>query len=749
MFINYNNSFQNLKFMPKKTYNFMISAKRIIAEKTNMKKFSVDKALLKAKSYAKKGKIEEAQKLYMIILHAFPKNNRAQKELDELNKFKKSNTTQDPLQNIVNHLVSLYNQGQLSTIVQTQAYTEQYPQAFFLWNILGAAYQELGKTFEASKAFKRATQINPYFADGFSNLGITLHELGKLGEAIEAYNNALTINPVLPAAYFNMGITLQQQCMLDKAVEAYKKAIKIKPDYADAYNNMGNAFKDQDNLEKAIVAYYKALEITPNYAAAYNNIGMVYHDQDKLEEALEAYKKAINIKSDYAAAYFNMGITFQKKDELERAIKAYDKALAIKPDYAEAYNNMGMVYHDKDKQEEAIKAFKNALAIKPDYASAYNNMGMAFQDQDKLKDAIESFDNALAIDPEYAEAYNNKGSTLQKQGKLKDAIEAYDNALAIKPDYAGAYYNSSFVYNLKGEIKKGLKLFEYRFKKQKALTRAPREKLYWNGLEPIKGKHFLVYEEQGLGDIIQFSRYLPALVKKGAAVTFMVTQKLHSLLRTMDSNIILVDTLPNEKHIDFEAPLMSLPFLLNTSLETIPSMETYLFADYTRVVSWGKLLNAKKFKIGICWQGSKNKIDIGRSFPLSKFEGISKLPNVDLISLHKGEGEKQVQDVQFNLTTLGSEFDAGQDAFLDTAAVIVNCDLIITSDTAIAHLAGSLGCKTWLILKHVPDWRWMLNRTDSPWYPSITLYRQKFPGNWDDVFTSIEKKLLSKLEERK
>jgi ADP-heptose:LPS heptosyltransferase len=174
-----------------------------------------------------------------------------------------------------------------------------------------------------------------------------------------------------------------------------------------------------------------------------------------------------------------------------------------------------------------------------------------------------------------------------------------------------------------------------------------------------------------------------------------------------------------------------------------------LSTDYLKVVSWGKLLNAQKFKIGICWQGSKSKIDIGRSFPLSLFEGISKLPNVELISLCKGEGEKQIQEIEFNLTTLGSDFDAGQDAFLDTSAVIKNCDLVITSDTAVAHLAGSLGCETWLILKHVPDWRWMLNRTDSPWYPTMSLYRQKTPGNWADVFTAVEQKLFTKLEEGK
>ncbi|MDB3865827.1 tetratricopeptide repeat protein, partial [Amylibacter sp.] len=523
----------------------------------------------------------------------------------------------------------------------------------------------------------------------------------------------------------------------------------LKPDNAVVYNNIGNALQGQGKLDEAIEAYNKTLALKPDYAEAYNNMGNALKDQGKLEEAIRAYKNALSIKPDHAGTYNNMGNVLKDQGKLDEAITSLNKALSIKPDYAVAYNNMGNVLKDQGKLDEAITSYNKALSLKPDYADAYYNMGNALQDQGKLEEAVQAYIKALAINSDYAEAYNNMGNVLQGQGKLDEAIEAYNKALALKPDYAEAYNNMGRTYYLKGEIQKGLELLEYRFKKQKAPTRAPREKLYWNGSEPIKGKEFLVYEEQGLGDIIQFCRYLPSLVKKGAKVTFKVTQKLHALLRTLDSDIILVDRLPDESQIDFEAPLMSLPHLLNISLETIPPIETYLSADYLKVVSWGKLLNTRKFKIGICWQGSKNKIDIGRSFPLSLFEGISKLPNVELISLHKGEGEKQIQEIKFNLTTLGSNFDAGQDAFLDTSAVIENCDLVITSDTAVAHLAGSLGCTTWLILKYIPDWRWMFDRDDCHWYPTMTLYRQKTPGNWADVFSTVEQKLLSKLEEGK
>jgi tetratricopeptide (TPR) repeat protein len=575
-------------------------------------KLSVDQALLKAKSHAKKGKTAEAQNLYQGILKAFPKNKRAQKGLAALNQSLAA--VNGPPQGAINQLLNLYNQGQLAAAVeQAVALTKQYPEAFIVWNILGAANKGLGRADEASEAFKKVTVLNPNYADGFNNLGITLKDQGKL----------------------------------DKAIEAYSKALSFKPDYAEAYNNMGNALK--------------------------------------------------------------------LKGKLEEAIGAYNKAIAIKPDYAEAYNNMGTAFKDQGKLEEAIEVYNKALSLKPDYAEAYNNMGNALNDQ----------------------------------SKQEEAIEAYNKALLLKPDYADAYYNMSFAYNLQGEFQKGLELFEWRLKKKDFVVRPPREELSWDGSKAIEGKQFVIYDEQGLGDIIQFCRYLPLLEQKGAKVTFKVKQKLHTLLYTLDCNVVLTESFPNEKKINFEAPLMSLPYLFKTNLETIPEMASYLSADHLKVVSWGKRLSKDKFKIGICWQGSKNKIDVGRSFPLSLFEGISGLPNVELISLHKGEGEEQIKEIKFDLTNLGDDFDAGDDAFIDTAAVMANCDLIITSDTAIAHLSGALGCQTWVALKHNPDWRWMLDRKDSPWYPTMTLYRQKQRGNWKYVFDEMKQDLDLLLQQEK
>jgi len=613
---------------------------------------------------------------------------------------------------------------------------------------MGNALQEQGELEEAIEAYNQALALKPDYAEAYNNMGNALKKQGKSIEAIEAYKKALALKPNYAEAYNNMGTVLQEQGELEEAIDAYKKALALKPDYAEAYYNMGNTLQEQGKLEEAMEALNKALSLKPNYAEAYNNMGTALQEQGELEEAIEAYKKALALKPDFAKAYYNMGTVLQEQGKLEEAIEVYKKALSLKPDYAEAYNNMGIALQEQGKLEEAIEVYKKALSLKPDYAEAYNNMGNALKDQGKLEEAIEAYKDALSLKPDYAEAYSNMGLALQDQGKLEEAIGAYNKALSLKPDYAEAYYNSSFVYNLRGEFQKGLKLYEWRLNKKSLNAKPPRDELSWDKTKSVEGKKFVVYEEQGLGDIIQFCRYLILLEQKGADVTFKVTPALHAILQTIDGNFRLSADLPEENTMDFEAPLMSLPYLLNTSLETIPVIHPYLFADPDNIAIWGKRLSKGSFKVGICWQGRKSKIDIGRSFPLSLFESISKLSNVELISLHKGEGENQITSIDFDITTLGHDFDAGKDAFLDTAAVMMNCDLIITSDTAIAHLAGALGCPTWVALQHIPDWRWMLDCSISPWYPSMTLYRQKQRGDWAGVFDTIKQDLIVLLDKK-
>jgi protein O-GlcNAc transferase len=607
---------------------------------------------------------------------------------------------------------------------------------------MGAALQDKGDPVAAIDSYKKAIKFKPSYAVAYNNMGVALKEKGDPAAAIDSYKQALKIKPDYAEAYNNMGVALKEKGNPAAAIDSYKQALKIKPDYAEAYINMGNALKDKGELEAAIDSFKQALKIKPVYVEAYNNMGTALQEKGDPGAAIDSYKQALKIKPDYAEAYNNMGAALQGKGYPDAAIDSYKKALKIKPDYAGAYNNMGNALQEKGDPGAAIDSFKQALKIKPDYAEVYNNMGAALQGKGDPDAAIDSYKQALKIKLDYAEAYNNMGIALKDKGELVAAIDSLKQALKIKPDYAEAHHNKSLAHLLLQDFDAGWPLYEWRLFKKDAPAVSPRKNLAWDGKQSLKGKRFLIYEEQGLGDIIQFCRYLPFL-QEDAQVTFKLTPKLHALIATMNCDISFSAILPNESDIDFEAPLMSLPLLMGTSVDTIPPQSPYLFADDAKIQAWQKNLLSDKFKIGICWQGSKAKIDRGRSFPLNLFKGISSVSGVELISLHKGDGEEQLTEIAFDVKKFGIEFDGGQDAFLDTAAVIMNCDLVITSDTAVAHLAGALGRQTWVVLQHIPDWRWMLNRSDSPWYPSMTLYRQNTRGDWLKVFRTMEQDLRS------
>lgn len=425
-------------------------------------KVSVDQALLRAKSHAKKGEMEEAKKLYQSVLQAFPQNVRAQQGLAALTKLKQSDVTQNPPKDVIGHLVALYDKGQLAVVVeQARALTKQYPNAFIVWNVLGAASKGLGRSEDAFIAFKRVTELKPTYADGFNNLGITLQDQGELNEAIAAYNKALSIKPDYASAFYNMGNALKEQGRLDEAIANYNKAISLKPDYVSVWNNLGNVLAEQDKLDGAIEAYSKAISIRPDYAEAYNNIGGALHNQGKFNEAIAAYKKAILINSDYSEAYCNMGNSFKDQGNLDEAIITYHKALSIKPDYAEVYSNMGNALKDQGKLGEAIINYQKALSIKPCYAEASSNMGVTFQEQGQLDEARAAYRTAISIKPDFAEAHRNLSSLitykaddaqisrvdeLLKRSNLKDADRCHLLYTSAKMNedlgcFGAAYYN--------------------------------------------------------------------------------------------------------------------------------------------------------------------------------------------------------------------------------------------------------------------------------------------------------------------
>ncbi len=391
--------------------------------------------------------------------------------------------------------------------------------------------------------------------------------------------------------------------------------------------------------------------------------------------------------------------------------------------------------------QQALSESNQMLEQFPNSVILYNISGASNAGLMQFDAAIDSYKQALKIKPDYAEAYNNIGNVLKDQGDLEAAIDSYKQAININPGYAQAYYNLSLLHLLRGNLDEGFKYHEWRLKIKKPTAAPVRTNLIWDGEQSLSGKHFVVYEEQGLGDIIQFCRYLPVLEQKGANVTFKVKSNLHTLLQTMDSKTSLNTRLPEENKIDFELPMMSLPLALKTTVETIPAQIPYLYADDQRKKRWNEKLGNKTLtRIGLVWSGSTlHKNDHNRSLLLNQLKSLLVLP-VEFHSL-----QKEVREIDIKTLTDFPKINQHQDDLLDfsdTAALIDEMDLVISVDTVVAHLSGAMGKKTFILLPYSPDFRWMLDRADSPWYPTATLFRQPSVGDWDSVISEI-RQLLS------
>src|SRR5271170_5624551 len=642
-------------------------------------------------------------------------------------------------------------------------------------HLLALTQSELGKNNAALRNYDRALAIRPKFADALNNRGNTLQNSGRFGEALESYQRALEIRPDYPEALNNRGNTLQELARFDEALKSYQRALEIRPDYPEVFNNRGVTLRELGRFGEALTNYERALEIRPGCPEAFNNRGVTLHELARFDEALESYERAIAIRPDYIEALNNQGVTLQKLPRFEEALERYERVLAIRPDHAEALNNRGiallylkrfaealvcceqalavrsnyaealntrgMILRDLNRFDEALESYERALAIRPNFAQALNNRGIALHGLRRFEEELECSERALAVWPDFAEALDNRGVALQALGRFDKALESYRQALTVSPDFAACHVNKAFLLLLTGRFAEGWQEAEWR-RKIDTWTTHPLSEPEWTGSD-TDAKRLLFYSEQGLGDTIQFSRFACSVAARGKEVFLEVQPSLGGLLGNLEGVKVIRNGTALPEH-DAELPLMSLPHVLGATPETMPRGVPYLFADPARVEAWSKRLPAGQFRVGIVWQGkSTADIDLGRSIPLRCFAPLGRVPGLTLISLQKNDGVEQLTNLPrgMRVETLGAEFDAGPDAFVDCAAVMMNLDLVITSDTAAAHLAGALGRPVWIVLKHVPDWRWLIDREDTPWYPTARLFRQARRDDWDEVFERIASEL--------
>jgi Flp pilus assembly protein TadD len=477
-------------------------------------------------------------------------------------------------------------------------------------------------------------------------------------------------------------------------------------------------------------------------------LGDSFNAMGQPASALQAYLQVISVTPLVARAHGSAGLMLQRLGRVQEAISRYRQALQLDPNLVEVQCNLGTAYQLEQRLEDAVAQYEAAIALKPDLAVAHCNRGTALLDMGDLGGALQSYETAVAIDPNYPEALSNRGATLHKLGLFEQALVSYDQAISVRSDYASAHWNKSITQLLCGDFDAGWPSYEWRwrwdhFPSPRRIFSCPQ----WTGQTPLNGMTVLVHAEQGLGDTIQFVRYVPLIKAIGASVFLEVPRVLLGLTQGIAGEVQLVATGDPLPDTDFHCPMASLPLAFKTNLDSIPSVIPYIHAEADRAERWARVLEDQGLRVGICWQGKATaKVDQGRSFPLKMLKPLSEIPGVRLISLHKGAGEDQLQDLPPGMTvqSLGPNLDE-DGAFLDTAAVMKHCHLVVTSDTAIAHLAGAMGVPVWVALKFVPDWRWMLHRSHSPWYPTMRLFRQSAPGDWGPVFAAMAAELQSAL----
>ncbi|BCK86457.1 photosystem I assembly protein Ycf3 [Sideroxyarcus emersonii] len=602
---------------------------------------------------------------------------------------------------------------------------------------------QAGRLGEAEMVCRQILRVEPGQPDVLHMLGVIASQAGKYDTAVELFGDVLKMAPDFAQAHYNMANALKEMGKLDEAITSYRKAISRKPDYAKAYHNLADVLQTQGKLAEAAASYRAALRIDPGLADTQYSLGTALYEQGKLDEAVASYRKAIALKPGYAEAYNNLGTALKEQGLWQEAAESFEQATRCNPGHALAHFNRGIVLHQLKQYRTALESYDKAVALRPDDAVAYYNRGATLLCLDENLAALDSYDRAVALKPDYAEAYSNRGVVLQDLWRLDEALESLDRAIALKPDHAAAYWNKALLKILTGDFAAGWRLYEWRWKDcQKDQARDFAQPL-WLGEQPVSGKTLLIHAEQGLGDVVQFCRYAPMAAALGARVVLEVHAPLVALLATLEGGCTIVEKGQPLPPFDLHCPVMSLPLAFKTTLANIPATVPYLHADAGKQLAWRRRLgDAAQPRVGLVWSGSAtHKNDRNRSIPLQQLEPLLGLP----LEFHALQSEVRRHD-ETALAAFG-QIHLHQDElgdFSETAALLQQMDLVITVDTAVAHLAGAMGKPVWILLPFAPDYRWMLDRNDSPWYPSATLFRQPAAGDWPAVITNVGRELRSR-----
>ena len=595
-------------------------------------------------------------------------------------------------------------------------------------NHLALVRLSLGKTDQAVADFRNVIRLAPQFADAYNSLGAALKRLGRVDEAIDAYRQALSRRPDFPEAANNLGVALAEQKRWAEAIEIYRGALASRPEYVEALSNLGDALRATSKTGEAVEALSKAATLRPDSPEILYNLGITLHADGRAGDAVTAYRKALSLRPDFSDALTNLGNALQDLMQFEEAIGVYRRAIALRPAEPEAHNNLGKALKETGQLPAAIQEYRTAISLRPSYADAHTNLGNALVERGHLDEAIAAYRQALACRAEDAMVLSKLAYALGQQGRRDEAQEAVKKAISVDPASVDAQWNMALALLLRGDFENGWPLYEVRHRVKRMSLDPEFFETFWDGSD-LHGQRILLIAEQGLGDAIQFIRYVPMVAARGGEILVLCQPRLSNLF---EGPLGIRQVIPMGQALppfDVCCPLMSLPHVFHTRQDTIPDAVPYLRPDPKRVTQWSPRLAGRNApKIGLVWAGNPTyRNDRYRSVQLSALEPLAKVcPDAVLVSLQKGPGASQVPSAPMAICDWTDELTD----LVDTAALIENLDLVIAVDTAVAHLAGALGKPVWLLVPFAPDWRWQLDRRDSPWYPTMRLFRQRARGDW-------------------
>lgn len=632
----------------------------------------------------------------------------------------------------------------------------------------------LGDFNQAAEICRELVKADPNDYEALHLLGIILHKIGLNSQAIDILKQALALGGPQVGILHNYGLALKDKGEFEAAALAFRQTVKAAPTQIDSWYNLGEMELLRNQFADAVSAFEKVLEQDPDSFGARINIGVALRKMGRLRDARNYLQEIISMDPKNVAAQNNIGIVETELDNLSAAKIAFQTALTVEPNYADAHYNLGNVYWMEMNYQVAAEYFQKALDLEENNQAANYHLALCMQklkeyekaldimnnlvansgrdiekkaqflggraniyrDLGRFNEAVGDIEAAISFSPRNSKLLGNKALTFLHSGQIENAIATYKLAVIADPCDEEVKSNFAQALLLGGYFKEGWREFEIRLNSLETATKqSTMPGVIWQG-QDLAGKHLLIWCEQGLGDTIQFLRFVSLVAVKAKQITLSCPDRLKLLLNSFDYPITILGSGDFTPDADFNVPLMSLPYLLG--VETIFNPGPYLFADGSLITRWDKILGHRdKPRIGISWQGNPTyEADYQRSIPLSYLRPLFLAENYKFISLQQGFGCEQLTDFSDNINVLGEDVDMSA-AFIDTAAIMENLDLVITTDTAIAHLAGALGAPVWLLLPATPDWRWLLNKDYSPWYGSMRVFRQKNAGCWDEVIDQI------------